>query len=85
MHAVLIPILEYIRSNGLSVLEPDLYAGALQDLDSLEGETALNELVRGVDFWRSGTDAAAGSYSSSAGQRVLISKITSLLPDVDVE
>lgn len=85
MHAVLIPILEYLRSNGLSVIEPESYERALSELDSLEGETALNEVVRGVDFWRSGTDGAAGSYSSSAGQRVLISKITALLPDVGVE
>jgi len=85
MHAVLVPILEYLRSNGMSVIEPDSYALALGALDSLEGETATSEIVRGVDFWRSGTDGAAGSYSSSAGQRVLISKITSLLPEVGVE
>ncbi len=86
MHAVLIPILEHLRSNGLSVIDADSYADALREaLDGLEGETATSEIVRGIDFWRSGTEGAAGSYSSSAGQRVLISKITGLLPEIGVE
>jgi DGQHR domain-containing protein len=85
MHAVLVPILEHLRSNGMSLVDPDSYVAALQaSLDNLEGETATGEIVRGIDFWRSGTDGAAGSYSSSAGQRVLISKVTGLLPEVEV-
>lgn len=86
MHSALVQILEQLRSSGMSVIDPDSYANALRDaLDALEGETATSEVVRGVDFWRSGTDGAAGSYSSSAGQRVLTSKITSLLPEIGVE
>jgi len=37
------------------------------------------------DFWLSGSEGAAGSYSSSAGRRVLTAKIRGLLPEIEVE
>ena len=86
MHAVLVPVLELLRSRGASVIEPDSYVAVMKDaLEQIEGETYTGDPVRGVDFWRSAPDGAAGAYSSSAGQRVLIARITSLLPEIGIE
>ena len=63
-----------------------LYTDALEPvLLDLEGDTATGEPVRGSDFWLSGSEGAAGSYSSSAGRRVLTAKLRALLPEIEVE
>ncbi|MDE3148377.1 MAG: hypothetical protein KGL37_02815, partial [Acidobacteriota bacterium] len=62
------------------------YKGILENaLTKLESENADGEPVSGVDFWAAAPKGAAGSYSSSAGRRVLIAKIKQLLPDVEVD
>ena len=86
LHIVLIQVLEYIRSMGNSVTEPASYYGATDHaLQNLEGDTPNGGIVVGVDFWRAGPDGAAGAYSSNAARRVLIAKIKSRLPEVEVE
>jgi len=86
MHGVLVTVLEYVRSMGMSVKEPETYESVLQDvLLSLEGDTGTGDLAQGADFWRSGSEGAAGSYSSSAGRRVLTAKIKGMLPEIEVE
>lgn len=86
LHGLLISVLEYIRSTGQSVLEPDSYAGALEKaLSNIEGDSRNGDPVRGSDFWLSGGDGAAGSYSSNAGRRVLTAKLRGLLPEIEVE
>jgi len=85
MHAMLVPVLERLRANGASVIDPDSYINILQEpLTELEGENLGGAPVRGADFWRSAPRGAAGSYSSSAGQRVLIAKLNALLPQLEV-
>jgi hypothetical protein len=49
-----------------------------------EAQDGRGTPVQGVDFWRIAPNGAAGSYSSSAGRRVLISKIRQVLPKVEV-
>jgi DGQHR domain-containing protein len=86
MHTLLISTLENIRAQGRSVLEPDSYADVLGGtLRSLEGDTANGRVARGAEFWRSGPDGAAGSFSSNAGRRVLSVRLRGALPDFDVE
>lgn len=86
MHGFLIYVLEYVRSTGRSVIEAQPYADALDPvLLDLQGDTATGEPVRGSDFWLSGSEGAAGSYSSSAGRRVLTAKLRTLLPEIEVE
>jgi DGQHR domain-containing protein len=86
MHALLVSVIEYVRSAGKSVIDAKAYADALREtLLSLEGDTAAGEIARGADFWRTGPNGAAGSYSSNAGRRVLLAKIKGLLPKVQVE
>lgn len=86
MHSLLISVIELLRSKGMSVVEPDAYAEAVEPtLLSLEGDTADGDVVRGADFWHSGSSGAAGSFSSNAGRRVLLARLRSELPDVDVE
>jgi DGQHR domain-containing protein len=84
MHAILVDLLEIIRSTGGSVIEPSTYGDILQEpMEKLVGEAQDGGQVAGLDFWRSAPHGAAGSYSSSAGRRVMISKIRQLLPHVE--
>jgi len=86
MHSLLIYVLEALRSKGDSVLDPEAYANVLRPtLEGLEGDTAEGEVVSGADFWRSGAGGAAGSFSSNAGRRVLVAKLRSRLPEVELE
>lgn len=86
MHALLIPALEVLRAQGRSVTDPEAYADLLREpLEDLEGDTASGHVARGPDFWRSGAEGAAGSFSSNAGRRVLTNRLRHALPEVDLE
>ncbi len=86
MHGLLVSVLEYVRSVGRSVVEPDVYADVLGGvLPGLEGDTTSGEIVRGSDFWLGAGEGAAGSYSSNAGRRVLTAKLRGMLPPIEVE
>lgn len=86
MHQLLISAIELLRSKGMSVVEPASYEEVLQTaLLNLEGDSAEGGVVRGADFWRSGVQGAAGSFSSNAGRRVLLARLRMELPDVEVE
>jgi DGQHR domain-containing protein len=86
MHALLVDVVEYLRSKGKSLTEATVFAEPLQSaLQELEGDTSLGELAKGADFWRAGSQGAAGSFSSNAGRRVLLAKLRALLPEVEVE
>lgn len=87
LHAILVDVMEIVRSSGRSVIEPSTYRDIMKEpMERLQGEAqdGLGSPVQGVDFWRTAPKGAAGSYSSSAGRRVLISKIRQLLPTVEV-
>jgi hypothetical protein len=85
MHSLLVHVLELVRSRGGSVIEPEDYAAILREpLEELQGDDGDGNPVSGTDFWRAAPRGAVGSYSSSAGRRVLIAKIRQLLPDVEV-
>lgn len=86
LHTVLPHVLEIVRSKGYVASEPESYEEIIRSaLTELEGENAHGERVTGVEFWAAAPIGGAGSYSSSAGRRVLISKIKQLLPQVDLE
>jgi len=86
MHQLLIAILELLRSSGRSVVEAESYEEVLTDaLLTLEGDTAEGGVARGAEFRRAGVQGAAGSFSSNAGRRVLLARLKSELPAVEVE
>lgn len=86
MHTVLTQVIEIARSRGLPLAEPDTYAAVLKSaLETLQGDDSMGNPVSGLDFWRAAPRGAAGSYSSSAGRRVLIAKIQTLLPRITVQ
>lgn len=86
MHALFPEILELVRDKGMAPMEPNSFEQVLGgSLNDLVGETSENKTVEGVEFWAAGPRGAAGSYSSSAGRRVLIAKIRSRLPELEVE
>jgi hypothetical protein len=83
IHTVLVQVIEIARARGGSVVDPDSYEAVLREpLEKLQGDDSNANPVSGIDFWRAGPEGAAGSYSSNAGQRVLIAKMQSLLPRI---
>jgi hypothetical protein len=81
MHGVFLQVLAVVTSRNESPLDPKAYAEVIRDaLENLEDITADGDVVTGADFWRSGPTGAAGSFSSSAGRRVLTSRIVHSLP-----
>jgi DGQHR domain-containing protein len=86
MHNILVQVLEIVRASGMSVIEADSYSKILGDpLSNLQGDDSTGNPVAGIDFWRAAPHGAAGSYSSSAGRRVLMAKIQQVLPKVSVD
>lgn len=86
LHSVLPDVMECVRSRGLMTSDPSSYKKILEEaLTTLQGDTAEGEIVEGVEFWASAPRGAAGSYSSSAGRRVLGAKIRQLLPPVQMD
>jgi hypothetical protein len=86
LHAILPHVIELVRSKGWSVMEPSSYSRLLKEpLERLEGDDGEGRPVSGVDFWATAPKGAAGSYSSSAGRRVLAAKIRQLLPEVEID
>lgn len=86
MHSLLVPVIELLRSKGMSLVDPESYEDVLREtLANLEGDTADGEIARGADFWLAGSHGAAGSFSGNAGRRVLTARLRTDLPAVEVE
>ena len=87
MHDLLVAVIEHVRSTGGSVFDATAYQQiATTVLSELEGENTNGEPVSGAEFWLSASfGGAAGSYSSSAGKRVLFAKLRSVLPEQEIE
>ncbi len=78
MHLVLPTVLEVIRSRNGSVLDGDEYREVLEEsLTELEEFTLSGNRISGAGFWRSGSEGAAGSFSSNARRRVLAQESSS--------
>jgi hypothetical protein len=86
LHVLLPEVLELVRDRGYAPTEPGSYVRLLSEvLLNIQGETADGDAVIGLDFWAAGSRGAVGQYSSSAGRRVLLAKLRSLLPQLDVD
>ena len=86
MHAILPDVLERVRSRGLSTVDASSYSLVLKGaIDKLSGENAQGDPVTGLEFWATAPLGAAGTYSSSAGRRVLQAKIRQLLPEIEAD
>ena len=86
LHTFLLSVIEHVRAAGNSVIERDSYRRMLyKPLTELQGDNREGSLVQGAEFWLAGVHGAAGSFSSNAGRRVLLAKLCSLLPEIEVE
>ena len=83
MHTLLTQVIEIARSRGEPLTEADTFTKILKNsLEQLEGENASGDPVSGTNFWRAAPLGAAGSFSSSAGRRVLLAKMQQRLPKI---
>ena len=84
-HTILPDILEVVRDRNASTADPEAYHDILADpLDQLNAENAAGDIVFGDEFWKTAPDGAAGGFSSSAGRRVLTSRLKRALPPIQV-
>ena len=87
MHEILPEVIEVVRSSGNPLFDDKSYEHIMSDvLEELEGENQKTDVVKGADFWFTAPKGgAAGTFSSSAGKRVLISKLLQGIPEPDIE
>jgi DGQHR domain-containing protein len=87
LHALFPLAIDIARSKGDLLTEPSTYSKIFGSaLEKIEGENNDGSAVRGLDFWKNAKDGgAAGSYSSTAGRRVLTAKIRQFMPIIEVE
>ncbi len=86
MHQLLPTIIEIIRSRRGSVLDPEEYASVLREpLQEFADASPRGEMVTGAMFWKSAPEGAAGSFSSSAGRRILVARLKGRLPKIEVQ
>lgn len=85
MHMIFPSVVELVQNRKGDLLDVQNYEDVMEEiLNSLEGENADGNVVSGAEFWESGVTGAAGSYSSSAGKKVLIAKLEANLPRITV-
>jgi DGQHR domain-containing protein len=85
MHSVLPHVLELVKGQGLSVTDAQSYTRLLREpLETLEGDDGSGSPVSGATFWAAAPRGAAGTYSGSAGRRVLAAKVRQNLPQVEL-
>lgn len=87
MHEIFPIVMEVVRSKGDPLMDKHSYSSVMQEMfEELEGENKDAEMVKGHEFWLTAPKGgAAGSFSSSAGKRVLVSKLKNGLPRTLVE
>lgn len=84
MHEVFPLAYELVRQAGGSPYKAESYREHLEGpLLAIEHVSGEGQIVRGVDFWRSGKAGASASFSSEAGRRVLADMLKSLFPAPD--
>lgn len=85
LHGVFLQALAVVTTRNESPLDSRAYADVMREaLEILEDVTTEGDVVKGAGFWRAGPTGAAGSFSSSAGRRVLRSRILHALPAPEV-
>ena len=80
LHGMLLPVKEYMNEDGLAnvnhkgYLDPKTWETYQARFLSLQDYNGHNEVISGVDFWRTGKEGAIGKYSSGAGTKDLTTK-----------
>jgi DGQHR domain-containing protein len=83
LHAILPSVIEVIRTTGEDVFLYKSYSNIMSRVfDKISGENSKSEIVSSSKFWLSGEYGAIGAYSSSAGQKVLIAKLTDQIREI---
>jgi DGQHR domain-containing protein len=85
LHLLLVSVIELVRNKNQSLIDPESYSQMLEKpFQSLSEVSPTGEAVSGSDFWKSGGQGAAGSFSSNAGRRVLVARLRENLPKVSI-
>lgn len=76
LHSLLPMVLTYASRFGNPVYEAGSYGEIMgETLQGLSGDNSQGGDSVGTDFWKVGAEGASGTYSSSAGRRVLVKRI----------
>ncbi len=86
MNKLLPDCIEGVRNNKDSLFNADAYNKLISPVfNEMEGVNGKEKAVSGIDFWLSGSSGAVGSFTSGAGQRILIDRLKSKLPETTYE
>lgn len=81
IHNLLSTVIEVIRDKGASTADQDAYADVLKTpLMSISAEDVDGNEVSGPDFWKSGSEGGAGSFSSESGIKRLTNILLRMMP-----
>jgi len=85
-HNILPDVVERLRSDGLDLKDPASYVDIISEvIEQLQGDNKDGAQVKGHEFWLTVPEGgAAGTYSSSAGKRLLLNKAKSYLPPIKI-
>ena len=86
LHEIFPTVVEHVRNNQDKLFEADSYTKVMKVMFAkLDGQNKNAEIVSGSKFWRTVTKGGAiGTYSSSAGKKVLLSKMLTSLPELKI-
>lgn len=84
LHRVLPQVIEVMRARGAGLAEVDGYAQVMARLPTLTGQSMTEDGetkdVTGADFWKSGSEGVASTFTGDAGRKRLAVMIQVLLP-----
>lgn len=81
LHNILPTVIEAIRDQGKSTADPNNYEEVLAEaLLAISAQNANADEVEGKEFWLSGANGGAGSFSSESGIKRLTAMVLRLLP-----
>jgi DGQHR domain-containing protein len=85
LHNILPLVVEVLKERGESITDPTAYRAVLSEpLMSVTSQNAYGHDVSGKEFWLSGAEGGAGSYSSESGIKRLTVILGRMLPDSDI-
>lgn len=85
LHGVLPDVLERVKARNQSLFSPKSYESVMREpLEELSATNVHGEDVFGLDFWKEGKEGAVGTFSGSVNINILIDKIKTSLPPIEI-
>ena len=87
MNELLVYIIDRVKYSGKPLKKSSTYLPLVSKaLENLSGQNSGGQTVSGADFWKIAKEGgAAGAFSSSAGKKILVSRLVSGMPEFKID